>query len=434
MKNSTLLSYYSHAYNHAIAWNFALFFVMNFSYTLISTSFFYKLTNDQFTLWANLCGLIYLTVLWCDGGMRQTIPTFIPHAFTSQGNRSQFIRWVIGLQTIIGLIGITCLYTIITTLTSDVFLVGLCLSIFVFEIILTTMQSFFHGQFLNKEYNQSLMSFILLEIVVFCGSIFFIPQSFLLHAYFVYKLIYLVASISYNGQRLFTQLHAYADIKDGNLSYTHFVQHTSTMWGTSVLKSLSERNALVPLITFFLGGHWANIYKVSNDWALFIYRTLIKTIGTSDISFISHVLHQSSSDAVQTSFTHLFKKCIRMTIPFIVVVAVILIYTLLFDHNKSLIMFVILTISYLLEITVTPYTRVLENRKQYIILVVSHIPFLLIPFALWAGIFSSIISLILAIVLMRCAIFTAIAAICTYTYNLSMPSIRGISLKKLLPM
>ena len=68
-----------------------------------------------------------------------------------------------------------------------------------------------------------------------------------------------------------------------------FIKHSLIMWANNNLKSLSERNFLVPFFTHIFGPGPANLFKVANDGALLFYRIAIKTIGTTDTSLLAHI-------------------------------------------------------------------------------------------------------------------------------------------------
>jgi len=166
------------------------------------------------------------------------------------------------------------------------------------------------------------------------------------------------------------------------------------MWGTTSLKSLTERNFLVPLFTFVLGPQQANLFKLANDAALFFQRVAIKTIGTTDTSLFAHA--QMERGFLPGAFRALTTKLLTLCIPLLGISLLIFFsgYHLQGDQYISKLFFV-LTVCYLLHVLLSPYERVLEVKRRYRTLLVVYIPyFLLIALLLFcpkAGLFGSIV-------------------------------------------
>jgi len=147
------------------------------------------------------------------------------------------------------------------------------------------------------------------------------------------------------------------------------------MWLSIVLKSLTERNALMLLLTYFIGPNQANIFKVANESALFFYRTALNTIGTNDTALLTYAkIHTSPIN--HASFQHLQQKittlCLIMSALFIpICISKWYAYT----HIRSAHLFFIITMCYLLEVFLSPYERILEVDQEYTLLFKGYIPY-----------------------------------------------------------
>lgn len=94
------------------------------------------------------------------------------------------------------------------------------------------------------------------------------------------------------------------------------------MWATTVLKSLTERNFLVPFFSFSLGMASANIFKLANDAALLFYRVIVKTLGTADTALLSHVQTGYHADInFNKAFVNITKQIMVLSIPILIVVS-----------------------------------------------------------------------------------------------------------------
>ena len=412
-------------FHHAINWNALLFIVMNISYTIISTTFFYRLSSDQYNMWANINSFIYIILLWCDCGFRKSIPLYLPRIEANKQNLKNFTRIVLTIQLIACSLGLSALSIILYQLTQSLIFVGYGLCIFLLEAPLVILQSLYHGKFLNKSYNGIMMSLIMAELSGMSLLFFIIPSSTILHVYFICKIIFLISSNGITGFKLIKYFRSNNTTTSSSADQTikKFLHHSATMWWTTNLRSLSERNIMVPFLTFTVGPNLAYIYKIGNDWALFIQRAIIKSIGTTDISLIAHINHFCNFHDINKIFQKIMIKIIKMTIPSILIVGLSIIYQSWTGYSLNFIVFLLLIISYLIEILLSPYQRILEAQQHYKFLFFTHCTYLLIPLSYLLLSYKpwNLINLLLIFMIVR--VFNSLLS-CLYAswlYTLSIP-------------
>jgi hypothetical protein len=162
-----------------------------------------------------------------------------------------------------------------------------------------------------------------------------------------------------------------------------FIKHSSIMWFYTILKSLSERNFLLPICTFAWGAGIANMFKVAQDGALLFERTIIKTIGHTDTTLLAHVESEVGDEKSRGEQALVFEKLVRkiaaLSIPLFGILTFFVVQGFFkLQDNEIFHIFLILAISYLLEVLLSPYERVLEVKLRYGLLLVSYIPYIFI--------------------------------------------------------
>jgi hypothetical protein len=156
-----------------------------------------------------------------------------------------------------------------------------------------------------------------------------------------------------------------------------FIAYSAAMWSSMIIKSLSERNFMLPLLTYTLGPELANIYKVANDGALFFQRAILKTIGTTDTSLLTHAEHESIY--LSQAFQQLMSKIITICLPLLGFFVYSITYgnSILMSHPTICRLFIIITITYLIESILSPYERVLEVKSHYLKLGLAYSPYVI---------------------------------------------------------
>ena len=96
-----------------------------------------------------------------------------------------------------------------------------------------------------------------------------------------------------------------------------------------------------------MGHEAANLFKVSNDGAIFLQRLVLKTIETLDTSLLTHV--KENKEDLQNAFKNLLKKIILLCTPIILLLLIssFLKKQILFK-NFSYKLFFIMSLGYLI--------------------------------------------------------------------------------------
>lgn len=373
-------------FNQGINWNAILSVSHRMLSVILSYSLYHVCSTADYNFWANAYAIIFIMILWIDGGFRKSAPRFAP-IFASQGNTRSFISFLISFQTIALIIaspfvvvGVQSLHSKLA-MTSDY--LGPILIIFFLEGINSCLRLIYHSYFWHKTYNQIYLLLLTLETII---AGFFIIKGVtpLIPAIFTLKIITCLLLIMITALKLPSIINdpAYQHISPNEDKDTarQYAVHTIAMWGSNAIKSLSERNVMMLLFTYLFGAEQANIFKLANDGAVIIYRTLMKTIGTTDTSLLAHSQIIGEGEVgLQKAFKKVSTKVVGLCLPLLGIIAGI--YTVvswnIYDHDVFHIMF-ILIIGYVLEVTFSPYERILEINFRYRYLVYAYVPYIIL--------------------------------------------------------
>ncbi len=206
-----------------------------------------------------------------------------------------------------------------------------------------------------------------------------------------------------------------------------FIIHSLTMWATTICKSLSERNILVPYLTFTAGPASANLFKVAQDGALLFQRIVLKTIGVTDTSLFSHLEEENkSSQFFKKAFVQFLKKITLLCVGTFILVILCTRYTTHIIQNIDLIkIFIIAIAGYAFEIILSPYERVLETKREYKLIWLCKTPYLmsmLTTFIFFAPGRFSLAFFFFIVQITRFSEALLIAHVTTKKYQLSSPA------------
>lgn len=364
MKTAELLA----TFDRALAWNAALYGVYKICNILVTFYLYSKLTPYDFCLWANINSSIFIILLWSDCGLRYAITQFMPYINSSKSS-DKLIYQLTGLKCLL-----LCLATPLMLHTTS-FLYGTMTTIqtsilatwFIAEGFVGFIQTLYHAQFLNKRFNTIRSSIHLGELLIFFIVCQTSQNPFNIFTYFSIKA----------GSALATNIFAmlFFKIKDSHATKKNtpqlkraIIRHATVLWGTTVLKSLSERNVLMPLVTFVSGVETAAMFKLALDGALFLQRTVLKTIGSADSALLAHALY--GKDIRDLAQEHLIKRVsviISVTVALIIIISYIQLPLTL--KSDTIVMFFMLLLCYAVELRLLPYERSLEANQQYLLLI-----------------------------------------------------------------
>jgi hypothetical protein len=388
MNQSQLLDAFSSACN----WNAFLYSFYRILYTGLSYLLFYTLPPDAFAARATLSSIIFITVLWTDAGLQKSLPHFAPHFISSRSTFYQLARTVCLFRIAIAALAAplvaylvaqtahALLHTHVTAYTC------IALALFAAESFVATIRLLYHSQFWNKQFNlietahttiEMLIDFI---IVMRCTDPNTIVMGVLITRVVVRVSTTIVSLISLAP--LLQSLPPSCQ-SDEAIHFTRpFFKHSFVMWVTSVVKSLSERNFIIPCLTHILGAQQASIYKVANDGALLFYRVIIKTIGSNDTALLSHAHHRDTK-SIDVAFTKLTTRIAGLVFPLLglVVSFVVFLYRSASQELVSSMifqLFTIIVIGFFIETLIMSYERLVEVHRDYRSLVYTHVPYLCI--------------------------------------------------------
>ena len=386
------LAIFVNKFNQGINWNALFYFTHKITTTLVTFVAFTTLTVQDFSLWATTQSIIFLTLLWIDFGFRKSIPRFCPEFAKDKNIFASFVRNLIWFQTTA--LGLTTplMWLLLIKFTSiqaysPTFL-WLSLALFLTEGITALIRLIYHAHFWHKQFNSIAIGIVFIEALANLGILFTLKNSpDIITGLFTTKIC---ASIVLNALTIFflpqvNTSNTTTNEHDTRTLYISFIKHSAIMWFSNNIKSLSERNALIPYLTLTLGPIQANSFKVAHDCAMFFHRSVIKSIGSTDTALLSHV-HTLAEEkiAMPIAFKKLLSKIAGLCIPllgFCIIFACICMYKNVGEYGVFQ-TFIIIAAGYLLETLMSPYERVLEVYKDYWALLVAYAPYIIMLIAL----------------------------------------------------
>ncbi len=420
-----------------VNWNAFLYFIYKISATLLTFLLYNKLDSKTFSTFANLNAIIFLLLLWIDFGFQKSIPRFCPFYAKNSNDLKSFIKSLLTFKIIILVLALP-LYLILVdrfantlhlTEFKSYFYAGVILLLL--EGIISVIRLIYHAYFWQKQFNSMNALSLMLEIGLDLGCILLIPNQFILLAMLLMsKILSRVVLLLLSGIKLPRLSHNIAQNKEQAINVEQlnkrFMIHSSIMWFNTNIKSLTERNVLVPLFTHIFGPAVANMFKVANDGALLFYRIVIKSIGTADTALFAHIDSMGEGkETWQVAFKKLTTKIAALVLPLLGIVFVLYKYKLMikYDNNVFLI-FLLISICFLMEVMFSPYERVLEVKRDYVLLTCAYTPYIIMVIVLLTtnlmtsiGLFNSI-TLIHGVRLVSSLIMLALARV---KYGLAYP-------------
>ncbi|BDC34569.1 hypothetical protein Noda2021_05270 [Candidatus Dependentiae bacterium Noda2021] len=418
------------AFKRALAWNALLFAFYKLANTGLSFVLYNTLSTNEFYFWAMSNAIIYLSLLWLDCGFRKSIARYVPIFLSDTHRYKAMIRNIVifqGCMLATVVLGCIAFYNYHAYYDEHPVVLYLCFGIFISQGILFIIQLVFHAQFFNKQFNTIIMATTALEMLLI--GCWFVAQPVmisLLHVVLWSKLLTTLVALVW-ASLLLKQLwppvtHHNQHIDTEPVS---FVVHTTAMWATTVLKSLTERNFLVPFFSFSLGMASANIFKLANDAALLFYRVIVKTLGTADTALLSHVQTGYHADInFNKAFVNITKQIMVLSIPILIVVPALSHIQGMMSSYAWLLPFLIITSCYLVESLLIPFERVLEVKQNYRYLIYAYIPYVVGIIVIAAGMMRYEVTLLqslTAIHVVRIASMACMAVLAHKAYRVPFP-------------
>lgn len=372
-------------------WNAILYMVQKGTSTFTIMLLYNILHTNMFSLYGNINSITFLLLLWLDFGFHKTVPLFALKYAQSPVDLNQFIKRLLTFKIIV-LIASVPFYLffinkIVRTLQlSNYYMLAYISGLFfITEGLVSLVRLIYHSYFLHRIYNKISAATLLLELGLSLIAIKFFTDHTIILALFLSKITAncLILAIAWYKKSIIYEQHITKESQQTNHKITldkQFILHAMVMYGSTTIKSLSERNFLLPLFTTTFGPATANMFKIANDGALFFYRSIIKTIGTLDTSLFSYTLttHQHNK-TWQIAISKLTHKIGALVIPFLGIVYIIYYNKQLINYDHIILdMFLIITLELLIEVLFSPFERILEVKKEYILLAYAYVPYLLV--------------------------------------------------------
>jgi O-antigen/teichoic acid export membrane protein len=372
--NSTVLL---RTFSSAITWNAFFYVLYQTSFTLRTFLLYRTMPPTDFAIWATLHSTIFLFLLWTDLGLRKSLPRYAPFLHPV---RSPLLISIISIQLSLLLCALPLFLYLLTYITQLSLIIALATATYLAEGILLIIKSLYHAYFYNRFFNQLSSIITLIDIATTIIFVITLPTEHVLSALFLAKCFTTIAC-STIALYYWPSLSPILDHPTQHQPFPKqpFITYSLAMWSTTLLMSFSERNFLVPFITYSAGIATGNLFKVANDGALFFYRLIIKTIGTADIALLAHAhmydqtyeLHnKNQQNLMQQLVQKLSLQITRLVVPLLGVLVFIIVplYWWLYYDPSVFHAFFIMTMGYIIETIWIPYERVLEIKQHYLIL------------------------------------------------------------------
>jgi len=379
-------------FGQTIKWNALFYGLRKALSTFLTIALFKKLSLQDFSIWANIYSAIFFTLLWLDFGFRKSLPRYCPEFAKNKIILKKFITIIILFQALV-LASLAPFFLILSVYLTkalgfahkiELFYLGCAL--FVLEGILSIIRLIYYSQFWQRQFNLQMSVILVLKTLVSISAIFYLKTSYaLVKSIFFLEALSAIVAISVHLVRLkplyknnLPKEKPQEEPIDFKKTMLQFVKHSLAMWISNNIKSLTERNFMQLFITKMVGPYPASLFKMANDGALIFYRTVIKTIGTTDTSLLAYVESDMNKEKTfPLAFRKLIHKIINLVIPLFGILIVIFIhFKHKFSNNFIFHAFIFLACCYLLEFMFSPYERVLEVKKRYYLLALAHIPYI----------------------------------------------------------
>jgi hypothetical protein len=373
----------------ALGWNGAGY-LMYKGYSLFLTwHLAHRWDAAQFATWGSLMSAIFLAELWGSAGLRKSLPRFIPYFSHNLRTLTYCMSILMAVRivttTIVGILFVMCMprLSICLNMDIDTALLWRAACLLIAENIQSILQLFYQAYFFNQYYTTISTLALCVEGLIILGILFspypLLSLPFLLTVRTVTTLTACVALIFYFLRYLVKPTTTQADCvpSSSQLPIIPFVIHSFYAWSMAIVYSFSQRNCLMIFITGWYGHSAGRMFKLTNDTAQVVHRALTRTVGVADTALLTH--HMDHPFLFAHACTQLIHTISWLVIPSFACLLIVGIFSH-HHHSFSLSLFCMLAFTYAIELILIPYERILEVKRRYLILVVSHIPLILAYF------------------------------------------------------
>jgi len=402
-------------FTHSLQWNAIFYFANKAFITILTFLLFYREKSAIFSLWANTNSFIFIFSLWFDCGLRKSIPRYCVE-FKKKGLLQQFFMVIFIIKAAIFLILIPFFF-----ITAKIFFQTLALpytqkilftatALFLIEGSNNCIKQFYHAHFWNKWHTIISTGGLCIESIISSLIIFLFHGKEMVFYLLLLQVIMrtLITITSFIILRIktahFDNELQEAKGKNTYILYHKFIRHSLMMWFSNTIKSLTERNVLLPFLTMILGVAQGNLYKMINDMVLLFHRPYIKIIGSSDTLLFTHLAEYKNKEKRLTiSCVKLSTQIARCCIPLFVFVVLLSFGKFFMGKSDFYVIsiFLIILSARFIETIVSPYERLLEVMQSYRLLITAYTPYIGMILILFSFPIVSLIGLFLTLVLIH---------------------------------
>ena len=391
--NTALLA---QSFSSAIRWNGIAHAITQLLFFLRTAILYATLSAQDFSLWAQSMSVMFLLLLWFDCGFRKSIPRYA----TQLGIHNPLLYRIILFHITIQLAGIPFFYVALIKLTDNTPVIAILCALYLAEGLHALMHTIYHAHFHARSFNQIALTAALIEIsLLIVLTLLAGESSQLLMGLLIIKLCTTTGATIQTVRQLQYQPTVHT-VQHSELKFTSFAVHSGAMWASTLLKSGTERNILIPVVTYYMGPEMASICKLANDGAVHIYRIVIKTIGSADTALLAHIEEgytetSEKRTAIESALVKLTTQVTRLILPLLGIIGICMLVSYMMSYDQSVFhAFFIMAVGYLIETLWAPYERLLEVKQEYRVLFLSYVPYVLLVSVLFLFLYISCIGLL----------------------------------------
>lgn len=372
----------------ALGWNAFSYIVYKCCAMLLALFLYKRMEQQDFTAWATLTSVTFLLLLFLDCGFRKSVPRYCPDFLATRTTYKRFISTIVVVQITILVLSLPWYYTWVVPSfitpayqESQKLVYGLAAVFFFLQGIIALLRLIYYAHFWNKQFNTAMAIVVSLESLtaILCCFIDISNRWILTCVLAIHCAGSLVLTLICSSMLFWLPYKTRPSNRVSAKTLTsQFITHSCFMWGSNVIKSITERNFLLPYVVYYLGPGVGALFKLTHDASLFFYRFAHKTLATNDTSLLAYA-RQDEPFFFKLAFIKL-KRTVLLLVAMISTLACVLsffscIYEPAFLPRSAIALFCIFFLGYMVEIVLSPYERLLEVSREYRSLVVAYMPY-----------------------------------------------------------
>lgn len=351
-------AYKSCELNNAITWNGLTYLIQKTTHTVVVILLAKTIGVTEFKQWVTINSSIYLLLLWIDGGIKKSIPLYISEYIKHPKKLYVFFSKLIGFYSLISLTVFSYLYYTNSTILSNWKLLAAAYLFFITQGSVAIIRAIFQSVFFNKQFNLAMLACLFSK---YCLIISLVALKVNIKAHLIISLTAL-ANIAILTASCFLINKVPKDLNTKKASKNSFAKHTFFMVIITIMKSLTNRNALTLIAAQCLSGPIFVSFKIAQNVALLFYRFQVKAMGSSSIAMLAKATPENKPQV----FEQVISKLILLLTPLITFTILI---SLNFNNNNYnptfFKFFLTFTIFYIIYSLCSCYEKTLEASQSY---------------------------------------------------------------------